>query len=102
MRLGTLLRRCLSICLLLPIDRYALDHLKIICIQKLWDNVSVDTLGDVLACAEIYNCPELKTKCIDFVVAKKKFKKAVLSKSFMQLGLKFPSIIDEVLERVGA
>jgi hypothetical protein len=26
----------------------------------------------------------------------------VLSKSFMQLGLKFPSIIDEVLERVGA
>jgi speckle-type POZ protein len=35
-------------------------------------------------------------------VAKKNFKKAVLSKSFMQLGLKFPSIIDEVLERVGA
>jgi speckle-type POZ protein len=45
--------------------------------KAVWDNVSVDTVGDVLACAEIYNCPELKTKCIDFVVAKKNFKNAV-------------------------
>ncbi|CAO2211554.1 unnamed protein product [Urochloa humidicola] len=87
--------------LLAAADRYALDRLKIICAQKLWDNVSVDTVGDALACAEIYNCPELKSKCIEFVVADKNFKKAVLTESFMQLGQKFPSIIAEVRKRVG-
>lgn len=87
--------------LLAAADRYALDRLKIICAQKLWDNVSVDTVGDDLACAEIYNCPELKSKCIEFVVAHKNFKKAVLTESFMQLGQKFPSIIAEVRKLVG-
>lgn len=87
--------------LLAAADRYALDRLKIICAQKLWENVSVDTVGNALACAEIYNCPELKSKCIEFVVAEKNFKKAVLTESFMQLGLKFPSIIAEVRKRVG-
>ncbi|KAJ1269238.1 hypothetical protein BS78_07G195600 [Paspalum vaginatum] len=80
--------------LLVVADRYALDRLKVIC-------VSVDTVGDILACAEIYNCPELKNKCIEFVVADKNFKKAVLTESFMQLGQKFPSIIAEVRKRVG-
>ncbi|CAL5001058.1 unnamed protein product [Urochloa decumbens] len=87
--------------LLAAADRYALDRLKIICAQKLWDNISVDTVGDALACAGIYNCPGLKSKCIEFVVADKNFKRAVLTESFMLLGQKFPSIIAEVRKRVG-
>ncbi|PUZ52293.1 hypothetical protein GQ55_6G258500 [Panicum hallii var. hallii] len=71
-------------------------------VPKDWDNVSVDTVGDALACAEIYSCPELKSKCIEFVVADENFKKVVLTESFMQLGQKFPSIIAEVRKRVGA
>ncbi|GJN15677.1 hypothetical protein PR202_gb02613 [Eleusine coracana subsp. coracana] len=87
--------------LLAAADRYALDRLKLLCAQKLWDGVSVDTVADALACAEIYNCPELKNKCIDFVVAEKNFKSVVLTEGFMQLGQNFPSIIDEVRKRVG-
>ncbi|PVH37200.1 hypothetical protein PAHAL_6G269800 [Panicum hallii] len=75
--------------LLAAADRYALDRLKILCAQRLWDNVSVDTVGDALACAEIYSSDE-------------NFKKVVLTESFMQLGQKFPSIIAEVRKRVGA
>uniref|UniRef100_A0A0A9ASZ8 BTB domain-containing protein n=1 Tax=Arundo donax TaxID=35708 RepID=A0A0A9ASZ8_ARUDO len=88
--------------LLVAADRYALNRLKLISAQKLWDNVSVDTIADALACAEMYNCPELKNKCIGFVVAEKNFKKVVLTDGFMQLGQKFPSIVAEVRERVGA
>lgn len=54
------------------------------------DSVSVDTFAaDALACAEIYNCQELKNRCIDFLMAEKNFKKAVLTDSFMCLGQKF-------------
>uniref|UniRef100_A0A0A8ZHJ3 BTB domain-containing protein n=1 Tax=Arundo donax TaxID=35708 RepID=A0A0A8ZHJ3_ARUDO len=87
--------------LLVAADRYALDRLKLICAQKLWDSVSVDTVADALAYAEMYGCPELKNRCIDFVVADKNFKKVVLTEGFMQLGQKFPSIIAEVRQGVG-
>nr|CAB3483546.1 unnamed protein product [Digitaria exilis] len=85
--------------LLAAADRYALDRLKLLCAQKLWENVSVDTVGDVLACAEVYNCPELKNKCIEFVVVDNNFRHVVLTQSFMQLGLRFPSLIAEVREK---
>ncbi|OEL18149.1 BTB/POZ and MATH domain-containing protein 1 [Dichanthelium oligosanthes] len=87
--------------LLAAADRYGLDQLKLMCAQKLGDNVSVDTVAATLTCAEMYSCPELKNKCIDFFVMDGNCKKAMLTKGFVQLGQKFPSIIDELRERVG-
>ena len=37
-------------------DWYALDRLKVICAQKLWEKVSVDTVATILGWAETYNC----------------------------------------------
>ncbi|PVH37198.1 hypothetical protein PAHAL_6G269600 [Panicum hallii] len=48
------------------------------------------------------SCSELKNKCIDFFAAEKNFKKAVLTDGFLHLGQKFPSIIADLRERVGA
>jgi speckle-type POZ protein len=76
-----------------------LDRLKLSCAQKLWDIVSVDTVAATLACAEMYNCPELKIKCIDFFAVEKNFRKAVLTDGFVQLVQQFPSIIAELKER---
>ncbi|CAL5001060.1 unnamed protein product [Urochloa decumbens] len=58
-------------------DRYALDRLKIMCSQNLREKVSVDTVGSILACAEAYNCPELKQKCLDFIAVEKNLKEPV-------------------------
>jgi speckle-type POZ protein len=76
--------------LLAAADRYALDRLKPLCARKLWDDVSADTIVATLACAETYNCPELR----------KNFKKAVLTDGFAQLVQKFPSILGELRVKV--
>ncbi|CAO2179753.1 unnamed protein product [Urochloa humidicola] len=86
--------------LLVAADRYALDRLTLLCARKLWDDVSTDTVGAILACAETYNCPELKKKCIDFFADEKNFKKDVLTDGFVRLVLKFPSILHELRVKI--
>ncbi|CAO2192169.1 unnamed protein product [Urochloa humidicola] len=86
--------------LLATADHHGLEWLKLVCAQILWDNVTVDTVATTLALAEMYACQELKQKCIKFIAAKKNFKKAVLTRGFVQLGQRFPSVIDELRERV--
>jgi speckle-type POZ protein len=88
--------------LLAAADRYALDRLKLLCAQKLWDIVSVDTMATTLACAEMYSCLELKQRCIGFFAVKKNFKKAVLTEGFVKLVQRFPSIIVELRDGVEA
>jgi speckle-type POZ protein len=85
--------------LLAAADRYALDRLKLMCAQKLWDKVSTDTVATTLACAETYNCPELKSKCIDFLAVDENFKKAAFTDGYALLVLKFPSITAELRKR---
>ncbi|OQU80903.1 hypothetical protein SORBI_3007G206550 [Sorghum bicolor] len=60
-----------------------------------------DKLGDSPSEMVQHLCLELKNKCIDFFASEKNFKKAVLTKGFVQLGQEFPSIIDELRQRIG-
>ncbi|KAF8646581.1 hypothetical protein HU200_065805 [Digitaria exilis] len=86
--------------LLAVTDRYALDRLKLMCARRLWDDVSTDTVCATLACAETYNCPELKTKCLDFFADQKNFTEAVLTDGFVELVQKFPAIRAELRAKV--
>ena len=88
--------------LLAMADRYALDRLKLICARKLWENMATDNVGSTLACAETYNCPELKRKCIAFVAKDENLKKIVLTDGFLQLVQKCPSILAEMREKFAA
>ncbi|CAL5005185.1 unnamed protein product [Urochloa decumbens] len=86
--------------LLAAADRFALDRLKLICSLKLSEHVSVDTVGSILVCAETYNCPELKNKCLDFFAVEKNFKEAAFTDGFVFLLQKFPSLAAELRKRV--
>ncbi|CAO2173459.1 unnamed protein product [Urochloa humidicola] len=86
--------------LLAAADRFALDRLKLICSLKLIENVSVDTVGSILVCAETYNCPELKSKCLDFFAVETNFKEAAFTDGFVLLLQKFPSLAAELRKRV--
>jgi speckle-type POZ protein len=51
----------------------------------------------------MYNCPQLKRKCIGFFGEGKDFKtRAVLTDDFTQLAQHFPLLLDELREKVGA
>ncbi|KAK1692939.1 hypothetical protein QYE76_009636 [Lolium multiflorum] len=84
--------------LLAAADLYALDRLKFICARKLWDKVSVYTVATILACAETYNCQELKKKCMDFFVQEENFKEAIFTDGYASV-LKFPLIVAELKRR---
>ncbi|XP_039855408.1 BTB/POZ and MATH domain-containing protein 1-like [Panicum virgatum] len=86
--------------LLAAADHYALDRLKLLCASKLQKKISGDIVASTLACAQMYNCPELKKRCIDFFADEKNFKKAVLTHDFAQMVLQFPSILDELKVKV--
>ncbi|KAM0876393.1 hypothetical protein ACQ4PT_036169 [Festuca glaucescens] len=86
--------------LLAAADKYGLDRLKHLCAKRLLDNVSVGTVAGVLDCAETYNCPVLKTKCIDYVVDGENFKKVALTEGFMELLARSPSILAEMRKRL--
>ncbi|KAJ1269236.1 hypothetical protein BS78_07G195400 [Paspalum vaginatum] len=81
-------------------DHYALDRLKLICSLKLIENVSVDTVGSILVCAEAYSCAELKVMCLDFFAVEENFKEAVFTDGFAVLLQRFPSLAAELRRRV--
>ncbi|KAF0898139.1 hypothetical protein E2562_001787 [Oryza meyeriana var. granulata] len=86
--------------LLAVADRYALDRLKLICAQWLLHNMTADSVADILACAETYNCPELRTMCVDFFAVENNFRKAVFTDGFALLVQKFPLTAAELKKRI--
>jgi speckle-type POZ protein len=82
--------------LLAAADWYKLDRLKLLCARKLWDCLSVETVLKTLWCADTYNCPELRSLCIDFLAVGDNFKNAATStEDFAWLMQNSPSVFDD-------
>lgn len=85
--------------LLAAADRYALDRLKLLCAKKLWDNMTLDLVARTFSFADTYNCPELKTKCLDFMIASSP--RVFVTQGYFDLGARHPHLIAELRQKVG-
>lgn len=87
--------------LLAAADRYGLDRLKLICEIKLSGGITVDTAASTLALAEQHNSPQLKAKCLDFIVSTPTVLDAVLAtEGYKHLEANCPSVLADLLKRV--
>ncbi|XP_025828302.1 BTB/POZ and MATH domain-containing protein 2-like [Panicum hallii] len=88
--------------LLAPADRYGLERLKLICEDKLCDDIDASTVGTALALAERHGCQGLKRACLDFLMAGSNLKAAIATRGFEHLSNSCPSVLKELLDKVVA
>jgi speckle-type POZ protein len=85
--------------LLAAADRYGLDRLKLICEGKLFGGINVDTVATTLALAEQHDCPQLKAKCVGFIVRSPAVLDAVLAtEGYKHLEASCPSVLADLLK----
>ncbi|CAM0909315.1 unnamed protein product [Alopecurus aequalis] len=85
--------------LLAAADRYGMDRLKLICEGKLFGGINVDTVATTLALAEQHNCPQLKAKCVGFIVKSPAVLDAVLAtEGYKHLEASCPSVLADLLK----
>jgi speckle-type POZ protein len=48
----------------------------------------------------VYNCPELKSRCFNFLTADSNFKKVVVTEGYFHLGQSFPLVIEDIKVRI--
>uniref|UniRef100_A0ACD5UIA9 Uncharacterized protein n=1 Tax=Avena sativa TaxID=4498 RepID=A0ACD5UIA9_AVESA len=85
--------------LLAAADRYGLDRLKLICEGKLSSGINVDTVATTLALAEQHDCPQLKAKCVRFIVRSPAVLDAVLAtEGYKHLEASCPSVLADLLK----
>ncbi|CAL5039872.1 unnamed protein product [Urochloa decumbens] len=84
--------------LLVAADMYGIDRLKLICEDKLYDGINVDTAATTLALAEQHGCSHLKAKCIELIAAN--LEAAMATEGYKHLMASCPSVMNDLLKAV--
>ncbi|CAN6177196.1 unnamed protein product [Urochloa humidicola] len=79
-------------------DRYGLERLKRICVEKMCTDISVDTVATTLALAEQHGCSGLKSRCMKFILAApENLHTVAATEGFKHLEACCPSVLTELL-----
>ncbi|PUZ59570.1 LOW QUALITY PROTEIN: hypothetical protein GQ55_4G052800 [Panicum hallii var. hallii] len=84
--------------LLVAADRYSIDRLKLVCEDRLYDGVNVETAAATLALAEQHGCSHLKAKCVELIAAN--LEAAMATEGYSHLMASCPSVMNDLLRAV--
>uniref|UniRef100_A0A0A9FTS0 BTB domain-containing protein n=1 Tax=Arundo donax TaxID=35708 RepID=A0A0A9FTS0_ARUDO len=87
--------------LLVAADRYNLERLKLICEHKLCKLIEDSNLATILALAEQHHCHGLKKACFNFLSSPVNLKAVLASNGFEHLNRSCPSVIKELIAKLG-
>ncbi|GJM84561.1 hypothetical protein PR202_ga00244 [Eleusine coracana subsp. coracana] len=88
--------------LLVSADRYGMERFKLMCEDKLCNDVSVHTAAIILTLAEQHHCDGLKKVCLDFVRDPANLKAIVASDGFEHLSKSCPYIKKDLLDTLAS
>ncbi|XP_048557197.1 BTB/POZ and MATH domain-containing protein 2-like [Triticum urartu] len=87
--------------LLVAADRYGVDRLKVMCEDKLYEGIDVETVATTLLLAEQHHCEDLKEACIQFISSPRDKLRAVMATNgFKQLVASCPLLMEDILKGV--
>ncbi|KAL8162676.1 hypothetical protein V2J09_014165 [Rumex salicifolius] len=86
--------------LLAAADRYGLDRLRLLCEDRLCEDVAINTVATTLALAEHHHCFQLKAVCLKFIASRENLKAVMQTEGFDYLKESCPSVLTELLECV--
>ncbi|XBI41606.1 hypothetical protein VPH35_126053 [Triticum aestivum] len=87
--------------LLVAVDRYAMERMKLMCESKLCEVLSAETMGTTLALAQQRHCSQLKDAGIEFIMNSSNRMVAVVvaSKGYEKLKRECPTVIADIWEK---
>nr|CAD1826047.1 unnamed protein product [Ananas comosus var. bracteatus] len=87
--------------LLAAADRYGLERLRLICEDKLCEQVDVSTVATTLALAEQHRCDRLKAACLEFVASPEVLIAVMLTDGFENLKKSCLLVLNDLVEKFG-
>ncbi|KAL6599355.1 hypothetical protein ACP70R_045849 [Stipagrostis hirtigluma subsp. patula] len=85
--------------LLIAAERYGLDTLKQVCEETVSANMTTSTVISSLEAAEELRCPELKSRCLDFLATGDNLKNVATTQEYICLMKRFPYLLHDVQQR---
>jgi speckle-type POZ protein len=86
--------------LLVAADRYNIERLKLICEEKLCNNIDSNMVATTLALAEQHNCNGLMDACFEFLAFPSNLEAMVASDGFEHLKSSCPSVLKKLVDRL--
>ncbi|CAL4941865.1 unnamed protein product [Urochloa decumbens] len=86
--------------LLVAADRYDMERLKLICEGKLRKHIDAASAANILALAEMHQCPGLKDACFRFLETPKVLAAVAEVEGFEHLSLSCPSTLKDLVFRI--
>ncbi|RLN12129.1 hypothetical protein C2845_PM09G21080 [Panicum miliaceum] len=84
--------------LLVAADRYGIDRLKLVCEDRLYDGVNVETAAATLALAEQHGRSHPKARCVELIAAN--LEAAMATEGYSHLMATCPSVMNDLLKAV--
>ncbi|KAI3905017.1 hypothetical protein MKW92_043696 [Papaver armeniacum] len=88
--------------LLAAADHYDLARLKLMCEEKLFEEITAGTVATTLALAERYRCLQLKTDCLNFAARPENLGEFIKSDGYAYLEKSCPLLLSDLLKTISA